>query len=716
MAYTPPAGNAVNFNFTGAYTPPAGNAVDFSFVDSAAFELAISPTLSVLSAAIEAEHAQPIDLQIALQLQPLQPSIELILDNVRDLTIAATLPQIQSDLHLARGAALTLTTELPGMICGVDLQWGESIPVVTLTGGSSNDNSGYRWGVAAIADIESDLPHNDSPNKQSSSAGRWQNGTGRNTEPEMPHSMLPQFDTERSSGWDSFISLLNSSTDLPSNYPLPTDLIKYQLWADFVLVLDKDHLDPWNWPPPVDVDSLYQFQRVDDFGDRLIWDTRDYTPPWRYEVNFSFTEAYTPPAADVVSFSWGAASPYENQPIRPIDPGKVIAHNTPPSVDESREAVWGDGSWTRPTPDYAYSPGWTAEPEEEAARPPQPDIRGVYIFMPVLTLYRTPDGAEIAATNVNWSTDADSWGWRFSATIKHESDIALLKPDSNGPREIACEINGHLFTAIVESYGRTRQFGQTGLTIKGKSRSGILSDPYAPKRSKAISAPYTAQQLAEQELANTGWTLDWQATDWLIPGGAFSYHELDPIAVIKRLANTAGAIVQSHAADKQLIVKPRYPVSPHKWNDPGTALDAILPASLIHQAGSQFKTLPTYNRAIVAGGKTGGVIVTLTRDGTAGDELAPLVTDDLVTHQSAGYERARIEIAKGGTWEEMSFTTWLTDYGLAPGLLLPGHLVEIQDLNETYPVQISGTTINAQSNDQGLTVRQQLSADRRINA
>jgi hypothetical protein len=30
--YTPPAGHAVNFNFSGsAYTPPAGHAVNFSF-------------------------------------------------------------------------------------------------------------------------------------------------------------------------------------------------------------------------------------------------------------------------------------------------------------------------------------------------------------------------------------------------------------------------------------------------------------------------------------------------------------------------------------------------------------------------------------------------------------------------------------------------------------------------------------------------------------
>lgn len=33
IGYTPPAGNAVIFNFTGAYTPPAGNAVALNFVN-----------------------------------------------------------------------------------------------------------------------------------------------------------------------------------------------------------------------------------------------------------------------------------------------------------------------------------------------------------------------------------------------------------------------------------------------------------------------------------------------------------------------------------------------------------------------------------------------------------------------------------------------------------------------------------------------------------
>jgi len=31
MTYTPPSGNAVSFNFSGAYTPPNGSAVNFAF-------------------------------------------------------------------------------------------------------------------------------------------------------------------------------------------------------------------------------------------------------------------------------------------------------------------------------------------------------------------------------------------------------------------------------------------------------------------------------------------------------------------------------------------------------------------------------------------------------------------------------------------------------------------------------------------------------------
>jgi hypothetical protein len=135
---------------------------------------------------------------------------------------------------------------------------------------------------------------------------------------------------------------------------------------------------------------------------------------------------------------------------------------------------------------------------------------------------------------------------------------------------------------------------------------------------------------------------------------------------------------------------------------------------MIQQSGSEYSRLPLYNRAISAGGAEGGVIVTLTRDGTAGDELAPLVVDSLITDQTAGYERGRNEIAKGGSWETMRIETLLTDSGVAPGLMLPGNLVEVQDTTETYPVQINSTGVKAAWGDNGLSIRQSLSADRSL--
>jgi len=399
----------------------------------------------------------------------------------------------------------------------------------------------------------------------------------------------------------------------------------------------------------------------------------------------------------------------------PVQPGTGIPHNLLPTLDQETEHPWGTGSWTRPPPDYGPEFPWPNDPTEEPAeRPPQPDIREVYLFMPNITLYRLPDGTEFEASQCVWSTDRDSWGWRFTANLKRESDLAIIKPTSNGPVEIGCEINGHTFTALVESYGRSRQHGNTRYTISGRSRTAWLSDPYAPQRSKALTAAYSAAALAEQELANTGFTLQWSAQDWLIPAGSYSYDQLDPIAAIKRLAEAAGYMLQSHPELKQLIVSPRYRVDPHKWTEPTTALDAILPADLITQDGSTFRTAPAYNRAIVTGGPAGGVIVTVTRDGTAGDILAPMATDDLITHSDAGYQRGRSLIAEGGTWEEMNITTMLTQAGQAPGLLLPGHLVEIQDTDDTYPVVIDGTSITATSSDTEIKVRQQLTAERRI--
>lgn len=568
-------------------------------------------------------------------------------------------------------------------------------------------------------------------------AERWNDAADTDSTSRMTSEKFRRLDETNQQPWDAFRQSDNSTIQHYS-HPAHKDRTRIFMWSDFERWADGYNWQQYSHPPPKDETKKQWWFETELFKPGSGWRPRpevpgDYIAPLYNAVDFDLVSGYAPPAAQTVEIQTDRGKkpiqvarvdfdtdgePWPAKPVeasRPTDGANQIPWGQFYHTDSSRRVKWGNGRWERPLPDYIGGGGWGAEPDTDPApRPPQPSIQEVYIIMPTITLWRIPDGAEIEATNVRWYTDADTWAWSMSATIDDPADLAIIKPDSNGPRELGCEINGHIFTALIESYTQSHQFGQTVYTIQGRSRTAWLSDPYAPQRGALVTAPYSARQLAEQELQNTSFTLDWHGPDWQIPGDAYTYLGLDPIAAIKRIAEARGAILQSHPEDKKLTIKPRFPVDPHKWTQASTQLDAILPEDMILQSGSEYRTQPKYNRAIVTGGAVGGVIVTVTRDGTAGDILAPIQQHDLITDQTAGYERGRNEIAQGGVWETIKATTWLTPDN-APGLMLPGHLVEIQPEAATpYPVLISGTEITADSTETEITVRQTLSMERKI--
>jgi hypothetical protein len=744
MSYTAPAGNAVDFDFTeSGYTPPTGGAVDFAFFNVPPHDGTLSAELAAPTAGVLVQHGDPSGLPIisafidatldgpgaevaadftriqiaTISAQTDTPQAAILADfyNGRVIALQATLDAPQASIAAARGSTATAsaTLELPAIQIGTE--WGIKIPAAGISDSTSASGGGFKWGTGTAASREMAVASNAARITEAATAAEWDRAAPADAEPTMPHNQMVVLDDGAHAPWGT-LAATDRTGQQPYTLPPALDNQQQAPWDRFSAEPSIEPGHGYNHPPARDAEKHQPWMHVDYWAiKRPRWDTRDYTPPVNNAVNFDFTDSGYTPDPLALDFSWGAPSPYPNQPIMPTDPSTGIGHNVQPTIDQANSVPWGAGSWTRPYPDYGPDIPWPNDPTEEPAeRPPQPDIREVYLFMPNITLYRLPDGAEFEASQCVWSTDRDSWGWRFTANLKRDADLAIIKPTSTGPVEIGCEINGHSFTALVESYGRSRQHGNTRYTITGRSRTAWLSDPYAPQRSKALTSAYSAAALAEQELSNTGFSLQWNAQDWLIPAGSYSYDQLDPIAAIKRLAEAAGYMLQSHPELKQLIVSPRYRVDPHKWSQPTTALDAILPADLITQDGSTFRTAPAYNRAIVTGGPAGGVIVTVTRDGTAGDILAPMATDDLITHSDAGYQRGRSLIAEGGTWEEMSITTMLTQAGQAPGLLLPGHLVEIQDTDDTYPVVIDGTSITATSSDTEIKVRQALTAERRI--
>ena len=153
-------------------------------------------------------------------------------------------------------------------------------------------------------------------------------------------------------------------------------------------------------------------------------------------------------------------------------------------------------------------------------------------------------------------------------------------PDSNGPQSIEVNVNGYIWTAIIESWQTQSKFPADVVTMTGHSRTMLLNAPYRMPRDYAQAAQKTAQQLMNDELQFSGFTLDYGTTDWLVPGGTWTYQQQTPIGAIHRIASAAGAIVQSHPFNDVLQIRPRWPTNPWDWASTSpdkTVLDDFTP-------------------------------------------------------------------------------------------------------------------------------------------
>jgi len=330
-----------------------------------------------------------------------------------------------------------------------------------------------------------------------------------------------------------------------------------------------------------------------------------------------------------------------------------------------------------------------------ACTPRAPYLR-VYVIMSSASLIRLSDGAPVAAASIELAADLESWSWQFSARLRSRAALELVMPGSGAPVAVEATINGHVFTALVESWSESRKHGYSEWTIRGRSLSAVLAAPYSPALTYTESDTFTAHQLADNEMPLTGWVLEWDTVDWLVPPGAYTYRDLPTLGALQQIAGAVGAVVQSHHSDNVLTVLPRYPISPWEWAaaDPGVAITA----DIVTSSASEWQPRPDYNGVYVMG-TTQGVSVWVRRTGSAGEQLAPQVSDALITHVDAGTERGRIILAAAGRWSSETIQIPLMPTPQPPGLLLPGALIEVDDGIDTWRGQVLSVRISAQRGD-----------------
>ena len=303
-------------------------------------------------------------------------------------------------------------------------------------------------------------------------------------------------------------------------------------------------------------------------------------------------------------------------------------------------------------------------------------------------------------SNLGVGLDIDAYSWSFSADLVGQTSLNLVRPDANGQKSVELDINGWKWVLLIERYSRQQKFPSERYGITGATRSQLLAAPYAPARSAVNAAFITARQAAEDQLQYTGFTLTWDSLnnnppDWTLPAGALSSQGQTAMQVIARIAEAVGGVVRPSRDSDAVTVLPRYrePV----WDWPAAIMDRIIPADIVTSLGGEWSPQPAWNSCYVSGTNY-GVAVDVRRAGTAGDNPAPDVYDDLLTDTAANRFRGMCELSKGGNQEIVSKVIPLfppSDSG-NPGLVEPAMLCEVRGDGDTWRGLCLSTEISAE--------------------
>ena len=335
---------------------------------------------------------------------------------------------------------------------------------------------------------------------------------------------------------------------------------------------------------------------------------------------------------------------------------------------------------------------------ERHINPPPPDgepvvvpVRRVYFVINNVTLYRVSDGAPVPVFNLSLSLDASSWAWGFDAVLPAKAE-ALVAGSASGPVELVASVNGTPFRVLAESISRERIFGDASIRISGRGRNAVLSAPYAPVMTFSNTEGRTARQLMDDVLTVNGiplgWAVDWGLTDWNVPAGAFA-QQGSWIDALTAIAGAAGGYLIPHPSAQTIRVRHRYPMAPWEWST--VTPDFVLPVDGVARESLRWLEKPAYNRVFVSGQDV-GVLGQVTRAGTAGDVLAPMVVDPLITEAAAARQRGVTVLADTGHQLEVSLRLPVL---AETGIIEPGAFVEYQDGSVTRLGIVRATQVEA---------------------
>lgn len=331
-------------------------------------------------------------------------------------------------------------------------------------------------------------------------------------------------------------------------------------------------------------------------------------------------------------------------------------------------------------------------------------IRRTYMSTNSASLVRLPDLAPLPCLSVTVETDFESWCWGLSATLAGPDAWALVQPNP-----LACEvlatINGQEWKFLLDVPSTQRSFNSDRVSLKGRSRSAWLHDPYTAPRAFSEANAREMEQLAEAALDNTGWTLDWQLANWLVPAGRYVSHNT-PIGVLMRLVNTTDDGLYTDPALPVITAQKRWPVA--SWLLDAATADLLIPESAVISLSQSPVYTPPLNGVYVSGTSHGALaLVKIAGTDGALQPAEPLVHELLCDEAGvAARQRGLNALSDSGAGYTMDADVLFTP---EIGLVRPGLIVSIAGMKGIS----RSCRISAQRAGNALHVRQTVGLERR---
>lgn len=339
--------------------------------------------------------------------------------------------------------------------------------------------------------------------------------------------------------------------------------------------------------------------------------------------------------------------------------------------------------------------------------------QGVIFVTNSVSLTRSDNGREIKLLGFSVGIDSNSYTWSFNATVPLSE---LSKVDTAHEQRIGVDFicNGNLWRFILDDCNDSVSFGESSLTIKGKSRAMLLAHPYATQRGFKFDTAMSARQIADAELNRngvaSGFTLDWQlagVNGWNVPANTYSYTGKTPINSLQWIAEAAGGFINADMSADVLHVLAHYPIPSWEWAAQTPSIN--LTQSLITSRSRGRINKPAYNGVTIYGENDNGIGALIKRTGTSGGYQPPMVTSDLITEQAAAISRGISILSDTGDIGNIGISMPLHQ---DIGVLKPSTLIEVND-GESWVGMVRGTTITGRlSSNRALEIDQSIDVER----